>query len=187
MRAILLGSPHQRRNDISLRNQEVGRGYGTNPSVGGTGGRRAHIQCVRPNRCDFARPRPPVRRPRGYSGYPETVNFQGVPSLCVRPAHGFRRAPGGGACGFGDRVCYHLSAMAATKITIKNNGSIRIEGDFTLHDATGAEYGLGGRQRISLCRCGHSETKPFCDGSHRRHGFVSECTAYDMPPLEEKP
>jgi CDGSH-type Zn-finger protein len=28
-------------------------------------------------------------------------------------------------------------------------------------------------QDIRLCRCGGSATKPFCDGTHRRNGFVS--------------
>lgn len=84
-------------------------------------------------------------------------------------------------------VCYHSSKMAATRVTIKNNGSIVIEGDFSIHDESGAEYGLAGRERISLCRCGHSEKKPFCDGSHRRNGFCSDCTAYDLPEPVKKP
>lgn len=69
------------------------------------------------------------------------------------------------------------------KVTVVNNGSIRIEGEFILQDTEGNAYGLGGRTRISLCRCGMSEDKPFCDGSHKRNGFISECKARDLPPL----
>lgn len=76
--------------------------------------------------------------------------------------------------------------MAATRVTIRNNGSIVIEGDFSIHDESGCEYGLAGRQRISLCRCGHSENKPFCDGSHKRIGFVSECAAFNLPEPVKK-
>ncbi len=71
--------------------------------------------------------------------------------------------------------------MASTKITINNNGAIRIEGDFTIQDAEGKEYGLAGRKVISLCRCGHSQNKPFCDGSHKQ-GFESTCPARELPP-----
>ncbi len=71
--------------------------------------------------------------------------------------------------------------MAAIRITIKNNGSVRVEGDFTVVDAEGKEFGLGGRTAISLCRCGHSQNKPFCDGSHRAAGFDSVCQAFDLP------
>jgi CDGSH-type Zn-finger protein len=72
--------------------------------------------------------------------------------------------------------------MAATKITVNNNGSLRVEGDFTIQDATGKEFGLGGRTTISLCRCGHSGNKPFCDGSHKTNAFASQCEARDLPP-----
>ncbi len=58
-----------------------------------------------------------------------------------------------------------------TKITVLNNGPIRIEGDFEILDPTGAAFGLAGRTVISLCRCGQSANKPFCDGSHARTGF----------------
>jgi CDGSH-type Zn-finger protein len=70
--------------------------------------------------------------------------------------------------------------MAATKITVNNNGSLRIEGDFTLNDPEGKEFGLGGRTVISLCRCGHSANKPFCDGSHKANAFESQCAARDL-------
>ncbi len=73
------------------------------------------------------------------------------------------------------------------KVTIFNNGSIRVEGDFTVHDADGNPFGLGGRTAIGLCRCGHSENKPFCDGSHKRNGFESTCPARDLPPPAPKP
>jgi len=76
--------------------------------------------------------------------------------------------------------------MAAT-ITVKKNGSLRIEGDFVLLDADGNAFTLNGRTVISLCRCGHSNDKPFCDGSHRTVGFASEEKARELPPLIPKP
>jgi CDGSH-type Zn-finger protein len=74
----------------------------------------------------------------------------------------------------------------AAKVTIFNNGPIRIEGDFTIHDAEGNEFGLAGRSVISLCRCGMAENKPFCDGTHGRNGFSSECKARDLPAPKPK-
>jgi CDGSH-type Zn-finger protein len=75
----------------------------------------------------------------------------------------------------------------ATKITVKTNGSIRIEGDFELFDINGNKFDLGGRTKISLCRCGASKDKPFCDHSHRECGFQSEISARALPPLPAKP
>lgn len=72
------------------------------------------------------------------------------------------------------------------KITINPNGPIRLEGEFTITDAEGNSFGLGGRSVIGLCRCGHSENKPFCDGAHRRQGFESLCPARDLPPPAPK-
>ncbi len=72
--------------------------------------------------------------------------------------------------------------MADTKITCLNNGPIRIEGNFEILDPTGAAFGLAGRTVISLCRCGQSANKPFCDGSHNRTGFMDPVVARQLPP-----
>jgi len=76
--------------------------------------------------------------------------------------------------------------MAATKITINSNGNIRVEGDFEILDPTGKPFGLAGRTTISLCRCGQSANKPFCDGSHNRVGFNDPVAARDLPPPKPK-
>lgn len=73
-----------------------------------------------------------------------------------------------------------------TKITVNNNGNLRIEGDFEIFDAAGNKFDLAGRTVISLCRCGQSNKKPFCDGSHRASGFQSEVVAYKLDPPKPK-
>ena len=74
-----------------------------------------------------------------------------------------------------------------TKITVSNNGSLRIEGEIEIYDGAGAKYDLAGRTIISLCRCGQSNNKPFCDGSHARCGFESQVVATVLPPPKPKP
>ncbi|HEV3277285.1 MAG TPA: CDGSH iron-sulfur domain-containing protein [Terriglobia bacterium] len=74
--------------------------------------------------------------------------------------------------------------MPVTKITVRSNGPVRIEGDdFTIYDAEGNAFDLAGRTAVSLCRCGHSENKPFCDGKHKECGFDSEIKARALPPV----
>lgn len=68
-----------------------------------------------------------------------------------------------------------------TKLTVNNNGSLRVEGDFEIVDMQGNVYGLNERTIVSLCRCGLSKNKPFCDGSHKGH-FDHTSEAFDLPP-----
>ena len=77
--------------------------------------------------------------------------------------------------------------MPGAKVTIRNNGSIRIEGDFTIVDQEGRPFDLAGRTMISLCRCGQSSNKPFCDGTHAECGFQSIIEARALPPPVPKP
>ncbi|MGH9510335.1 MAG: CDGSH iron-sulfur domain-containing protein [Terriglobales bacterium] len=67
--------------------------------------------------------------------------------------------------------------MADVKITVKTNGPYRIEGAVKLVDLEGKEWDVSAKPAFSLCRCGHSANKPFCDGTHKTINFVAEDTA----------
>ena len=77
--------------------------------------------------------------------------------------------------------------MAAARITVNNNGSLRVEGDFEIVDMEGRPFGLASRTRVTLCRCGQSSNKPFCDSTHKTCGFESVVVAFDLPPPVPKP
>lgn len=62
--------------------------------------------------------------------------------------------------------------MSEVVIKVRESGPYRITGPITLIDADGAVYELPG-ENVALCRCGGSNTKPFCDGSHRENGFCA--------------
>jgi CDGSH-type Zn-finger protein len=71
--------------------------------------------------------------------------------------------------------------MEKVKITINNNGSMKVEGDFEIVDRNGGVYDLGGRSVVGICRCGLSKNKPFCDGAHNGN-FEHEAVAFALPP-----
>jgi CDGSH-type Zn-finger protein/uncharacterized Fe-S cluster protein YjdI len=52
------------------------------------------------------------------------------------------------------------------------NGPLLIKGPLSIHSADGQQHfsGIQG----ALCRCGHSENKPFCDGTHKKIAFQAE-------------
>ncbi|KGP74424.1 CDGSH iron-sulfur domain-containing protein [Pontibacillus yanchengensis] len=60
------------------------------------------------------------------------------------------------------------------KIQVKDNGSLFISGDFEIVDAEGNTFQT--KKVCSLCRCGFSANKPFCDGSHKGK-FQDACRA----------
>ena len=66
--------------------------------------------------------------------------------------------------------------MSQVKITIRPNGPYRVEdpdGLVELVAANGNKYDLTGKPAYSLCRCGASVNKPFCDGTHSKIGFLA--------------
>ncbi len=70
--------------------------------------------------------------------------------------------------------------MSDVNITVRLNGPYRVQGPIKLVDAEGNEFELPAGEIIALCRCGHSENKPFCDGTHKRVEFQAETRA--RPP-----
>ena len=64
--------------------------------------------------------------------------------------------------------------MAEIEIQVAKNGPYVIRGAIRLVDHEGRPLDAGGRSTVALCRCGLSETKPFCDGAHARRGFRAE-------------
>jgi CDGSH-type Zn-finger protein len=61
----------------------------------------------------------------------------------------------------------------AVKITIRPSGPYVVEGDVELLDVNGAKIDTSDKPRIALCRCGASVTKPYCDGTHSKSGFLA--------------
>jgi len=61
---------------------------------------------------------------------------------------------------------------------IAENGPIRLKGDIQINGET--------MPRATLCRCGLSKNKPFCDNSHLKGGFhaTGECAATDKDSAE---
>ncbi len=76
--------------------------------------------------------------------------------------------------------------MSEVVIVCSKNGPLRISGNFVVKDGDGNSFDLSGRETISLCRCGGSENKPFCDGTHNRNRFQSEVLARKLAPASVK-
>ena len=67
--------------------------------------------------------------------------------------------------------------MPDVKIEIRGNGPYRVTGPIDLVDTEGNSYTIPEGQWVSLCRCGQSGNKPFCDSSHRDAGFEAPSQA----------
>lgn len=69
---------------------------------------------------------------------------------------------------------------SAMKIEFRENGSIGIETGGKLVLRQGEQEVVIEKPRVSLCRCGHSANKPFCDGAHKTAGFVAPAAVIEL-------
>jgi uncharacterized Fe-S cluster protein YjdI/CDGSH-type Zn-finger protein len=70
------------------------------------------------------------------------------------------------------------------RITPLPDGQLAVEGPVALTQADGT---VKVSQHWQLCRCGHSGTKPVCDGSHTRVGFTDPGAPPPATPEEARP
>jgi CDGSH-type Zn-finger protein len=61
---------------------------------------------------------------------------------------------------------------AKLTITVHENRFLELEGAVEILNEAGETLFAGNKLR--LCRCGGSNNKPFCDGTHERIAFVAE-------------
>ncbi len=62
--------------------------------------------------------------------------------------------------------------MSDFKIQARLNGPYLVPGPLTVKYESGEERKVE-QEKVSLCRCGGSKDKPFCDGTHRTNGFAA--------------
>jgi CDGSH-type Zn-finger protein len=72
--------------------------------------------------------------------------------------------------------------MGQVTITVRPNGPLRVDdpnGLVDVVDAEGNKFDTTGKPAFSLCRCGVSANRPFCDGSHK--------ASFQAPDMAVKP
>jgi CDGSH-type Zn-finger protein/uncharacterized Fe-S cluster protein YjdI len=81
-----------------------------------------------------------------------------VVHLCPSGALHYERKDGGA----------EEAVPAENRIILWHNGPLQVAGNITLN---GAAVALEHETRATLCRCGASENKPFCDNAHKKINF----------------
>jgi CDGSH-type Zn-finger protein len=71
--------------------------------------------------------------------------------------------------GYASKVAEPVAESTKLRITPRSKGPLHCTGAMSVQDRAGREAWKG--NQASLCRCGASKNKPFCDGSHRQAGF----------------
>ncbi len=94
--------------------------------------------------------------------------------------NGMGNCHGGMLMAFADMAFGHAITMATHRYWV----TVRLLTDFlssakvgewvegNAEIVTGTGHTIARTTKVFLCRCGHSANKPFCDGSHKRVGFV---------------
>lgn len=60
--------------------------------------------------------------------------------------------------------------MSHVKVELMENGPIMVNGKIELKSSKGEKIPTDD-DTVALCRCGGSNNKPLCDGTHNTNGF----------------
>jgi CDGSH-type Zn-finger protein/uncharacterized Fe-S cluster protein YjdI len=114
-------------------------------------------RCIHARRCVMGQPSAFVANAKGEWLHPDAVSpeeLMRVALNCPSGAIQVKRKDGGEEEG----------PPRANIIMVRENGPLAVHADLTIR---GERHGY----RATLCRCGASKNKPFCDGSHTAAGF----------------
>jgi CDGSH-type Zn-finger protein/uncharacterized Fe-S cluster protein YjdI len=129
-------------------------------------------RCIHSRHCVLGAPKVFLANVEGPWLHPEQVTVE----KCVAIAH---------ACPSGAITYERHDGGAQEAPPAVNVLRIRENGPYAIHAAIDLA-GHGPTLRATLCRCGKSRNKPFCDNSHREAGFVAtgEPATTESAPLE---
>ena len=65
-----------------------------------------------------------------------------------------------------------VNRAGAVEVAPLPNGPLKVKGPMEVISGTG--HTINRAVELYFCRCGHSKTKPYCDGSHQALGFVAD-------------
>ncbi len=124
-------------------------------------------RCIHAGRC--VKGLPDVFRPDSENEwiFPDAASADDIAVLCDTCPSGalsYQRSDGGA-----DEAKPEINTF-----TVETDGPLTVHADFTLNGENPGGF------RASLCRCGASQNKPWCDGSHTESGFSD---SGDVPPF----
>jgi CDGSH-type Zn-finger protein/uncharacterized Fe-S cluster protein YjdI len=131
-------------------------------------------RCIHSRNCVLGRPDVWVPNAKGAWVHPDAAPADVVVAIaqsCPSGAITVRRHDGG----------REETAPMVNTIRVRENGPLAVHADIRLD---GQAVGL----RATLCRCGASRSKPFCDGSHHNAAFqaTGEPASVDAPALARR-
>jgi len=116
-------------------------------------------RCIHSRHCVLGAPRVFLANVKGPWLYPDEMHVEGlvhIAQMCPSGAITYDRLDGGP----------EEAAPDVNELRLRENGPYAVRADVELE-------GHGAVLRATLCRCGASQNKPFCDGSHNAAQFAA--------------